>query len=129
VKSIPDPNFTGYDCRIISPVMVCTTCASSKKLAVSDQFLIDAVIVRARREKPSCSNLGESARPRDAGEPRSLRIRCLRPRPAKVPAMVAFHLPSGEHGLLCSQGTFPMFTTSKVFTALPTLTVVLDVSA
>src|SRR6202011_863265 len=33
----------------------------------------------------------------------------------------AFHLPSGEHGCCPLQGTLPLFSTSKVCTALPTL--------
>jgi ABC-type polysaccharide transport system permease subunit len=33
--------------------------------------------------------------------------------------MVAFHLPSGEHGGFLLQGTFPGLITWKVFTAFP----------
>jgi hypothetical protein len=48
------------------------------------------------------------------------------PSPAsrETPPTVAFHFPSGEQGGMLLQGTFPVLTTSKDFTVLPTLTVV-----
>ena len=38
---------------------------------------------------------------------------------------MAFHRPSGEHGGWPLQGTSPLFSTSKVLTALPMLTVLM----
>src|SRR5207248_2168460 len=54
---------------------------------------------------------------------------CPSPASSDKDPMVAFHLPSGEHGERPLQGTLPVLITSKVFVVLPTLSVVVALTA
>src|SRR4051794_35476304 len=80
-------------------------------------------MLRPPREKPSTSILVKGQGP---AIQETLAFRNSFPAGASMVAdpITAFHFPSGEHGSRPSQGTLPLFTTWNVFTALPTLTVV-----
>src|SRR5712692_9037816 len=93
------------------------------KVAVSDQLRADTLMLRPPREKPSPSILVKG---HGHAIHETLAFWKSLPSPASrnAEAIVAFHLPSGEHGCWPLQGTSPLFTTWNVFTALPMFTVV-----
>src|SRR5678810_1302004 len=116
------PNLTGCDVRTMSLTMGRNTSASSRNVAVSDQ--LRAVTFTSR---PPCRKSSDSILVKGQGpamhEVRALRNSLPSPASSDAPPMAAFHCPSGEQGGCFRQGTLPVFTTSKVLTALPTLTV------
>src|ERR1700687_90598 len=116
------PKITGCDFRTMSLTMGRNTSASSRNVAVSDQFLADTFTSRPPCRKSSSSTLVNGHGPA-MHEVRALRNSFPSPASSDAEPIVAFHFPSGEQGGCFRQGTFPVFATSKVFTALPTLAV------
>src|SRR5215469_2460064 len=106
-----------------SNVCLRKTSASSKKVVVSDQLRTEALITRPPFEKLSASIVVNGHGP---AMQESLAFRNSFPSPASRVAepIAAFHSIPGEHGGLPWQGTFPLFTTPNVFTALPTFSAV-----
>src|SRR3982750_3223238 len=110
----------GVDSRTTSPCITRLTSASTRNVAVSDQFRTDTRIVG-----PGSGRLFSSMRVNGQG-PAMHDTRAFRnwlPVPASKTAelTVAFHFPSGEHTLLPSQAIPPVFTASNVFTSAPML--------
>src|SRR5260370_25693111 len=103
------------------------TSPSSKRVVVSDQLRIEALMVMVR---PPFEKLSDSIMVKGQGPAMqdNLAFRNSFPSPASsVPEPIAaFHSIPGEQGGLPWQGTLPVLATSKVFTALPTLTAVID---
>src|SRR5690242_4506585 len=107
--------------------MASTTClrktsACKRNVVVSDQLRIEAPMLRPPLEKLSASTLVNGQGPAIQD---NLAFRNSFPSPASrlAEATAAFHSIPGEHGGLPAQGTLPVLATSKVLTALPTLTV------
>src|SRR6266496_5935303 len=107
----------------MSPTMGCTTSASNKKVAVSDQFRAETWILRAPLAMPPGSILVKGHGPATQ-EARAFRNSFPSPASMDAEAIVAFHFLSGEQGSRPLQGTLPVFTTWNICTALPTLTAV-----
>src|SRR5260370_5565733 len=100
---------------------MCLTSASSRNVVVSDQFRIVTPMWLPPLEKESFSILVNGHGPA-IQETRTSWKELFSPASSETPPMAAFHLPSGEQGPWRSQGMSPVFTTSKVFNALPALT-------
>src|ERR1700690_977422 len=98
------------------------TSASRRNVAVSDQFRADTFTSRPPCKKSSASILVKGHGPA-MHEVRALRNSFPSPASSEADPIAAFHLPSGEQGGCLRQGTLPVLATSKVFTALPTLAV------
>src|SRR5882724_2153157 len=122
VKFSACPKITGCDVRTMSATIGRKTSASSRKVAVSDQFRADTFTSRPPCRKSSASIVVNGHGPA-IQEVRALRNSFPSPASSDAEPIAAFHLPSGEHGGRFLQGTLPVFATSKVLTALPTLAV------
>src|SRR5579862_7201533 len=100
------------------------TSASIRKVVVSDQLRTDKVMIcplgDARSESILVNGQGPAMQ-----EARALRNALPTPASMLAEVRVAFHLPSGEQGRWFLQGTFPVFWTSNVLTALPTFSSVI----
>src|ERR1043165_4037772 len=96
----------------MSLTMGCTTSASTKNVAVSDQLRADTVSMRPFGEMSSSSTLVNGQGPA-MHEVRALRNSLFSPASRVFEPIAAFHFPSGEHGGRLAQGMFPMFATSK----------------
>src|SRR6266568_2281080 len=96
VKFKASPKIAGYELRTTSVVIGCTTSASTRKVAVSDQEVPATDMVR-----PSWSSPVASMRVNGQGpamqEARALRNSLPSPASSAVDAVAALHLPSGEH--------------------------------
>src|ERR1700739_457285 len=112
---------TGKAWRITSPTFLRKTSPSSRKVVVSDQFRTEALMVR-----PPCEKWSDSTEVKGHGPAMqdNLAFRNSFPSPASsvADATAALHLMPGEQGGFPAQGTFPIFATAKVLTALPMLT-------
>src|SRR5579859_961939 len=104
-----------------------TTSASNRKVAVSDQFRAEAVIIWPPCERWSASIFVKGQGPA-IHEARALRNAYPGPASKVADPRAAFHLPSGEQRDSPLQGTLPLFSTSKVLTALPTFSSVMALS-
>src|SRR5882724_10434240 len=123
VKFSAWPKITGWDVRTMSLTMGRNTSASSRNVAVSDQFRADTFTSRPPCKKSSSSILVNGHGPA-MHEVRALRNSLPSPASSFAEPIEAFHLPSGEHGGCFRHGTFPVFATSKVLTTLPTFAAV-----
>src|SRR3954471_16893540 len=113
VKFSAWPKITGWEVRTMSATIGRNTSASSRNVAVSDQFRADTFTSRPPCKKSSASILvnGHGPAMHDV-----LALRNSFPSPASRDAdpIAAFHFPSGEHGGCFRHGTLPVFTTLKV---------------
>src|SRR6185369_4622284 len=122
VKFSACPKITGWDVRTMSLTMGRKTSASSRNVAVSDQFRADTFTSRPPCKKSSASILVNGHGPA-MHDVRALRNSFPSPASSDAEPTDAFHFPSGEQGGCLRQGTLPVFATSKALTALPTLAV------
>ena len=88
-------------------------------MAVSDQSRANAVMIWSPCERRSASIFVKGQGPA-IHEARALRNALPAPASKVAEPMAAFHLPSGEQRDSPLQGTLPLFSISKILTALPT---------
>src|SRR5947209_20536439 len=112
------PMMKGYEWRTNSVGMFRMTSASTKKLAVSDQFKAEIVTLRSGRGRVSGWMLVNGQGPA-MHETRRLRNSFRSWASSDSEPVAAFHLPSGEQGRYSWQGTLPVLKTSNCRATLP----------
>src|SRR5258708_5024535 len=123
VKLMVRSKMTGNETKIPSRFAVRVASASKRKLAVSDQFLTETLILRPPAEKESLSILVNGQGPA-MQETRASWNSLPSPASSVAPPTAAFHFPSGEQGEWRGHGVSPTLTTSNTFDALPTFSVI-----
>src|SRR5581483_5073965 len=99
----------------------CKTSASNRNVAVSDQLRAETEMICPPFEERSDSIFVNGQGPA-MHETRASLNSFPWPASRVVESIAAFHFPSGEQGCWFLHGTFPRFSTWKVFTALPIFT-------
>src|ERR1700730_16982789 len=94
------------------------TSACSRNVVVSDQLRTATLMCRPPCENPSKSTLVKGHGPA-MQETLAVRDMVAYPASRASAAMPAFHLLSGEQGVLLLQGTFPVLGISKVLASVP----------
>src|ERR1051326_5833262 len=102
----------------MSPTFKRNTSACSRNVVVSDQLRTVTLMICPPREKPSVSIFVNGQGP---AMHVILALRNSFPGPAskEADATPGFHFPSGEHGRLLLQATFPVFSTWNVLAPVP----------
>src|SRR5580700_1896138 len=108
--------------RTVSLSCVLNTSACSRNVVVSDQLRTDTLMFRAGFDKPLSSTRVNGQGPAIQD---TLASWNTFPSPASrvAESIVAFHLPSGEHGKRSLHGTLPVFTIWNVFKPIPMFSV------